>query len=66
MKIAVSIQCHKNPRQINLLLNEYCYVHIDKKAGIADEIRKRNNVFILSNEKGCLLNGDKFRRLLQR
>ena len=38
MKIAVLIQCHKNAKQINLLLNKLnhpdidCYLHIDKKA----------------------------------
>ncbi len=57
MKIAVLIQCHKNPKQINLLLNQLdhpsidCYIHIDKKADFANEILKRNNVFILRNEK---------------
>ena len=38
MKIAVLIQCHKNAKQINFLLNKLnhpdidCYLHIDKKA----------------------------------
>ena len=38
MKIAILIQCHKNPKQINLLLERLnhpdidCYLHIDKKA----------------------------------
>ena len=51
MKIAILIQCHKNPKQINLLLERLnhpqidCYVHIDKK------LIFRMRLFI---EKTCL------------
>ena len=44
MKIAILIQCHKNPKQINLLLERLnhpdidCYLHIDKKADFTDKI----------------------------
>lgn len=57
MKIAVLIQCHKNPKQINFLLNKLdhpdidCYLHIDKKADFADQIVRRENVFVLPEEK---------------
>lgn len=57
MKIAVLIQCHKNPKQINLLLDRLnhpkidCYVHVDKKADFADEITKRANVYVLPDEQ---------------
>lgn len=38
MKQAILVQCHKNPKQINLLLDALndpsldIYIHIDKKA----------------------------------
>lgn len=57
MKIAVLIQCHKNPQQINLLLERLnhpdidCYVHVDKKADFADKIIHRENVFVLPDEQ---------------
>lgn len=47
MKIAILIQCHKNPKQINLLLERLnhpdidCYLHIDKKADFTDKIIHR-------------------------
>lgn len=56
MKIAILIQCHKNPEQINLLLNRLnhpnidCYIHVDKKADFIDKIIKRSNVYILPDE----------------
>lgn len=40
MKQAVLIQCHKNPRQINMLLdaldntNLDIYIHVDRKSDI--------------------------------
>lgn len=46
MKIAILILCHKNPKQINLLLDKLnhqdidCYIHIDKKADFANKITK--------------------------
>lgn len=57
MRIAILIQCHKNPKQINLLLERLnhpdidCYLHIDKKADFADEIVRRENVFVLPDEQ---------------
>ena len=56
MKIAIMIQCHKNPGQINLLLNTLkhpaisFFIHIDKKSDIKDEIINRENVIILPDE----------------
>ncbi len=57
MKIAILIQCHKNPKQINLLLDRLnhpdidCYLHIDKKADFENEIIKNEHVFILPDKK---------------
>lgn len=57
MRIAILIQCHKNPKQINLLLERLnhpdidCYLHIDKKADFADKIIHRENVFVLPDEQ---------------
>lgn len=57
MKIAILIQCHKNPKQINLLLERLnhpdidCYLHIDKKADFTDKIIHRENVFVLPDEQ---------------
>ena len=57
MKIAVLIQCHKNSKQINLLLDKLdhpnidSYIHVDKKAAFADEIVHRENVFVLPDEQ---------------
>ena len=57
MKIAVLIQCHKNAKQINLLLNKLnhpdidCYLHIDKKADFEEQVIHRENVFVLPREK---------------
>jgi hypothetical protein len=53
MKIAFLIQCHKKPKQINLLLetleheNNFFFVHVDAKSSIKSEIRNNKNVFIL-------------------
>lgn len=53
MKLAILIQCHKNPEQINRLLERLdhpsvdCFVHIDKKQNFADQIIKRKNVYVL-------------------
>lgn len=57
MRIAVLIQCHKNPGQINRLLEKLnspsidCFVHVDKRQNFADSILKRQNVFVLPDEK---------------
>lgn len=57
MKIAVLILCHKNPKQINLLLDKLnhpdidCYIHIDKKSDFTDKITKRSNIILLPDEK---------------
>ena len=57
MKIAVLIQCHKNPRQINLLLNRLdhpdidCYLHVDRKANFVNEIIKGEHIYMLPDEK---------------
>ena len=43
MKIAIMIQCHANPKQINLLLQRLrhpavdCFVHIDKNAAFTEK-----------------------------
>lgn len=56
MKIAILILCHKNPKQINLLLDKLnhqdidCYIHIDKKADFANKITKRSNIVLLPDE----------------
>lgn len=57
MKLAILIQCHKNPEQINRLLERLdhpsvdCFVHIDKKQKFADQIIKRKNVYVLSESE---------------
>ncbi len=57
MKLAVLIQCHKNPEQINRLLDVMksdevdFYIHVDRKSDIADEIEKRTDVHILPSER---------------
>lgn len=59
MKIAFLILCHKNPNQINKMINTLddedvsFYLHIDKKSGISNKIIKKENVFILDESK-CL------------
>lgn len=53
MKIALMIQCHKNPEQINLFLETMThpsidfYIHVDKKSNIGEKIIERENVWIL-------------------
>lgn len=58
MKIAFLILCHKNPSQINLLINKLLdidceiYIHIDKKnAHIRTEINTDKHIFILSENE---------------
>lgn len=54
------MQCHKNPEQINLLLNELkhpevdIFVHIDSKcANIRNAIKREEGIFILP-ENDCV------------
>ncbi len=55
MKIAVLLQCHKCPEQINLILNVMrhpafdFYVHVDKKSDIISAITKRDDIMILND-----------------
>ncbi|WP_285814982.1 hypothetical protein [Thomasclavelia cocleata] len=50
MKIAFLILCHKNPMQINYLIDMLddkdvdFYLHVDKKSNIINEIKKKNNL----------------------
>lgn len=61
MKIAVLIQCHKNAKQINLLLNKLnhpdidCYLHIDKKAYFEEQIvhRKKKKMSLFFQKKSA-------------
>ena len=56
MKQAILLQCHKNPKQVNLLLdalddlNLDIYVHIDKKSNIGSEIKTGKQIHILPDE----------------
>ena len=53
MKLAVLIQCHKNPSQINRLLDALLhpsvdiFVHVDKKSDIADNIKQDPQIHIM-------------------
>lgn len=58
MRIAFLIQCHKNPRQINMLLNALkhpmvdVFVHVDKKTQeIGKEIAQREGVYLLPEQE---------------
>ena len=60
MKIAFLMQCHKNPEQINFLLNELkhprvdVFVHVDTKGkNIRKNIGKREGVYLLP-DKDCV------------
>ena len=58
MKVAFLIQCHKNADQVNKLIDRlsssqdgYCtdfYVHVDAKSDIAKDIKRQDNVVVLS------------------
>lgn len=56
MKQAILVQCHKNLKQVNLLLdalddpNLDIYVHIDKKSNIGSEIKTGKQIHILPDE----------------
>ena len=51
MKIAFLILCHKNPKQINYLLETLndidvsFYIHIDKKSNILSQINNGGNIY---------------------
>lgn len=55
MKMAIIMQCHRNSDQVNRIIDFFndkdidIYIHIDKKSNIQQEIKKRDNVFILNN-----------------
>lgn len=57
MKIAYIMLCHKNARQVNMLIdslssnNSDIYIHIDLKSNIESKIVKKDNVFILPKEQ---------------
>lgn len=56
MKLAILLQCHKNSKQINMLIQTLkhpdidIYVHVDQKSNIKDDIMKNEQVFILPDE----------------
>lgn len=56
MKLAILIECHKNPKQINAFLETMAhsditfFIHVDKKSNIKDEIIKSQNVVFLPDE----------------
>lgn len=57
MKLAFLMQCHKNPKQINMLI-EYLnhpnidfYIHVDKKSDVSSQIIKKGSVIILPEEQ---------------
>ena len=53
MKIAILFLCHKNPQQINMLLDTMkhpameFFIHLDKKADFIDEIAYRSDIHLL-------------------
>lgn len=57
MKLAVLLQCHKNPAQVNRLLDALSnpavdvFVHVDKKSDIADKIIQTPQIHILSKNQ---------------
>lgn len=57
MKIAFLILCHKNPTQINYLIDLLddndvdFYFHVDKKSNITKEITKKENIHFLNDDK---------------
>lgn len=56
MKLAILLLCHKNAKQINLLLDTLkhpdidFYVHMDKKANIVNQITKRPDIHFLPDD----------------
>lgn len=57
MKIAYIILCHKNPDQINKMINVLntpesdFFIHVDKKSSIGSKLISASNVYILPKEK---------------
>lgn len=57
MKIAIAMLCHKNVKQINMLLeamendNFFFYIHVDKKSNIERDKILGKNICVLSEEK---------------
>ena len=58
MRVAFLMQCHKNPEQINLLLDALnhpmadVFVHVDKKSQeIKEKITQREGVYILPEQQ---------------
>ncbi|WP_279155155.1 hypothetical protein [Thomasclavelia cocleata] len=57
MKIAFLILCHKNPMQINYLIDMLddkdvdFYLHVDKKSNIINEIKKKTIFLNLHNQQ---------------
>ena len=58
MRVAFLMQCHKNPEQINLLLDALnhpmadVFVHVDKKSKeIKEKITQREGVYILPEQQ---------------
>lgn len=55
-KIAILIQCHKNPEQVNLLLAALqhpdvdIYIHVDKKSDIGSRLRTSSQMHILPDK----------------
>ena len=56
LKQAVLIQCHKNPEQVNLLLEALCgpdvdvYIHVDRKSDMIRQLKSFPNAFLLPDE----------------
>ena len=56
MKLAVLIQCHKSPEQINLVLDTMqderidFFIHVDSKSDINKQIMNRNDVIMLPDD----------------
>ncbi|WP_171041742.1 beta-1,6-N-acetylglucosaminyltransferase [Pseudoalteromonas phenolica] len=57
MKIAILIACHKQPELINQLIDKFdistfdFYIHVDTKSNIRSDIKKQNNVTILTEKE---------------
>jgi len=54
-KMAYAIQCHKNPHQINMLIerindkNIDIFVHVDKKSDIINKIINKENIYFIKD-----------------
>lgn len=55
-KIAILIQCHKNPEQVNMILGALqhpdvdSYIHVDKKSDISSKLKISSQIHILPDE----------------